>query len=106
MGPIARRYEHESDYSRVGEFLVRTYRTSGSHVNWLQPRWEYMHHHPLIRKLDLGPIGISTPPISVTLGIAPSPSDSMDYPPPARVACSRRAASSTWISAIRSRFNR
>ncbi len=58
MGLIARRYEHESDYSRVGEFLVRTYRTSGSHVNWLQPRWEYMHHHGFIRNLDLRPIGI------------------------------------------------
>ena len=58
MGLIARRYEHESDYSRVGEFLVRTYRTRGSHVNWLQPRWEYMHHHGFIRNLDLRPIGI------------------------------------------------
>ncbi len=55
---ITRGYEHDSDYSRVGEFLVRTYRTSGSHINWLQPRWEYMHHHPLIRRVDLRPIGI------------------------------------------------
>ncbi len=58
MRIIARCYEHASDYSKVGEFLVSTYRTSGSHINWLQPRWEYMHHHPLIRKLDFGPIGI------------------------------------------------
>ena len=58
MRIIARCYEHASDYSRVGEFLVSTYRTSGSHINWLQPRWEYMNHHTLIRKLDLGPIGI------------------------------------------------
>ena len=58
MRAIARRYEHASDYSRVGEFLVRTYRTTGSHVNWLQPRWEYMHHHAFIRNLDLSPIGI------------------------------------------------
>ncbi len=58
MRIIARCYEHDSDYSRVGEFLVRTYRTSGSHINWLQPRWEYMHHHALIREVDLRPIGI------------------------------------------------
>jgi len=58
MGLSSRRYEHESDYSRVGEFLVRTYRTRGSHVNWLQPRWEYMHHHAQIRRVDLHSIGI------------------------------------------------
>lgn len=58
MEPVARRYEHDSDYARVGEFLVRTYRTDGSHVNWLQPRWEYMHHHGFIRNLDLRAIGV------------------------------------------------
>ena len=55
---LARGYRHESDYSRVGAFLVRTYRTSGRHLNWLQPRWEYMHHHPLVRGVDLAPIGL------------------------------------------------
>ncbi len=58
MRVISRDYQHESDYSRVGEFLVRTYRTRGRHINWLQPRWEYMHHHPLVRGIDLRPIGI------------------------------------------------
>jgi len=58
MSIIARNYEHDSDYSRVGEFLVRSYRTSGSHINWLQPRWEYMHHHALIRGVELRSIGI------------------------------------------------
>ncbi len=58
MRIIARCHEHHSDYSRVGEFLVRTYRTSGSHINWLQPRWEYMHHHPLIREVELRSIGL------------------------------------------------
>ena len=58
MRIVARRYEHDADYSRVGEFLVRTYPCGGSHMNWLQPRWEYMHHHPLIRGVDLGGIGI------------------------------------------------
>ena len=58
MRIIARSYEHGSDYSRVGEFLLRTCQTSGSRVNWLQPRWEYMHHHPFIRRLDLSRIGL------------------------------------------------
>ncbi|MFH1313465.1 MAG: GNAT family N-acetyltransferase [Candidatus Eisenbacteria bacterium] len=53
-----RRYRHEDDYERVGQFLVRTYQATGNHINWLQPRWEYMHYHPLIRDVDLGPIGI------------------------------------------------
>lgn len=58
MELTARRYEHASDYSRVGQFLVRTYRTPGSHVNWLQPRWEYMHHHAFVRGIDLHSIGL------------------------------------------------
>lgn len=41
------RYEHATDYSRVGQFLIDTYRPGDRHDNWLQPRWEYMHYHPL-----------------------------------------------------------
>ena len=58
MEPTARRYDHAADYERVGEFLVRTYGAAGGHANWLQPRWEYMHHHPLIRSVDRGSIGL------------------------------------------------
>ena len=58
MRTSARRYDPDSDYGRVGEFLVRTYRRGGSHPNWLQPRWEYMHHHRFIRAIDLRRIGI------------------------------------------------
>lgn len=58
MSVVVRGYEHESDYARVGAFLVRTYRASGSDLNWLAPRWEYMHFHYFITKVDLRPIGI------------------------------------------------
>jgi GNAT superfamily N-acetyltransferase len=58
MTGSARAYDHATDYARVGEFLVRTYRPSGRHVNWLQPRWEYMHYHPLVRNVDLNTIGV------------------------------------------------
>ncbi len=58
MRIAVRQYSRDSDFERVGEFLLRTYRTSGSHINWLQPRWEYMHYHPLIRGLDLTAIGV------------------------------------------------
>jgi GNAT superfamily N-acetyltransferase len=58
MKAEARAYNHVSDYERVGRFLVRTYDTARSHVNWLQPRWEYMHHHPYIRRFDHTSIGV------------------------------------------------
>ena len=51
-------YNYDSDYERVSQFLVRMYRTSGKHINWLQPRWEYMHYHPLIEKVDLSSTGV------------------------------------------------
>ncbi|MCP4424718.1 MAG: GNAT family N-acetyltransferase [Chloroflexi bacterium] len=37
---------------------MKTYRTTGTHINWLQPRWEYMHYHPNIWDVDLNVIGI------------------------------------------------
>ncbi|MFC1737229.1 GNAT family N-acetyltransferase [Candidatus Hydrogenedentota bacterium] len=60
MSTTFRHYNHDSDYERVSQFLVKTYRTTGDHVNWLQARWEYMHHHPHIKtkRVDLGAIGI------------------------------------------------
>jgi predicted N-acetyltransferase YhbS len=54
-----RSYVHEKDYDRVNEFLVATYRPGEFFLNWLQPRWEYMHYHPFIKELDLSKIGIA-----------------------------------------------
>ena len=42
----------------VGRFLVRTYGTKSAHINWAQPRWEYMHYHSLIRRVQLSSIGV------------------------------------------------
>ena len=58
MRAMVRRYEHDRDYERVGRFLLTTYGTGSGHVNWLQPRWEYMHYHPLVCELDLTLIGV------------------------------------------------
>jgi len=58
MALTMRHYDHTVDYERVGRFLERTYRTSGGHINWTQPRWEYMHYHPYIRNVELKTIGI------------------------------------------------
>jgi GNAT superfamily N-acetyltransferase len=59
MQPVLRRYNHALDYWRVDHFLTRTYgRNTGGHVNWLQPRWEYMHYHPLIEGIERTTIGL------------------------------------------------
>ena len=58
MSPQVRRYNHAADLKKVGHFLVRTYRTTGGHINWLQPRWEYMHYHTLVEGVDLDAIGV------------------------------------------------
>ena len=51
-------YSHDADYERVSRFLVKTYSANANHINWLQPRWEYMHHHPYIRGVELSSIGV------------------------------------------------
>jgi hypothetical protein len=58
MQTTVRGYSHAADYANIGRFLVRTYGTMGGHINWLSPRWEYMHYHPLVRGVDLNSIGI------------------------------------------------
>ncbi|MFC1736385.1 GNAT family N-acetyltransferase [Candidatus Hydrogenedentota bacterium] len=58
MNTIFRHYNHEADYDRVAQFLVKTYRTTGDHINWLQPRWEYMHRCSTIKNVNLGLIGV------------------------------------------------
>jgi len=50
MNARVRRYEHPADFDRVGQFLTDTYRPGNRHENWLQPRWEYMHYHPMFDK--------------------------------------------------------
>ncbi|NLF31734.1 MAG: GNAT family N-acetyltransferase [Planctomycetes bacterium] len=58
MTATLRPYRHGRDYEAIGRFLVETYATGGAHVNWMQPRWEYMHFHPLIENVDLDTIGV------------------------------------------------
>ncbi len=53
-----RSYNQATDFARVGEFLVRNHDPIGGHRNWLQPRWEYMHYHPLIWDVDLSSAGL------------------------------------------------
>jgi len=58
MSITVRSYRYPDDFELVGQFLVNTYNVEGQHRNWLQPRWEYMHYHPLLDESSLDKIGI------------------------------------------------
>jgi predicted N-acetyltransferase YhbS len=51
MAPTKRGYRHPQDYDAVCEFLIRTHGGTVGHRNWVQPRWEYMHAHPMTAEL-------------------------------------------------------
>ena len=53
-----RPYDHAADFEAVCEFLVRTFGAENPHRNWLQPRWEYMHFHPYVRRVERATIGV------------------------------------------------
>jgi len=53
-----RPYSHEKDFDRIGYFLNETYQHGGKFSNWLQPRWEYMHFHTLVRDINIEKIRI------------------------------------------------
>ena len=68
MGPPAaasapevhvRAYAPKADFEAVSQMLVASHRPGAVFDPWLQPRWEYMHFHPLIRGLDLSRCGVA-----------------------------------------------
>lgn len=59
MSVALRPYEPSHDYERVARFLVGLYEPGPAMRNWLCPRWEYMHYHPLIENVDLTAIGLA-----------------------------------------------
>ena len=52
-----RPYDHAADFDTVGQFLIESYVPGRTLRNWLEPRWQYMHYHPLIEGLPLEQIG-------------------------------------------------
>jgi predicted N-acetyltransferase YhbS len=54
-----RRYRHDQDFYRIGDFLIEQYRGGENLLLWVQPRWEYMHFHPLIKETDIAKIGVA-----------------------------------------------
>ena len=53
MTVVARTYEHSRDYDAVHRFLIEVYQPGSQLLNWLPPRWEYMHAHPFIANVPL-----------------------------------------------------
>lgn len=53
-----RSYQGAKDYKLVNDFLIETYPQEGNYPNWLQPRWEYMHFHPMQDASNLDKIGM------------------------------------------------
>ena len=58
MSVKVRAYNHAVDYERVDRFLCDVYEPSDRLLNWLQPRWEYMHAHPFIENVPLQKIAV------------------------------------------------
>ncbi|MEA2001147.1 MAG: GNAT family N-acetyltransferase, partial [Actinomycetota bacterium] len=58
MNTAVRPYEHSKDYEAINRLLIDVYQPGEQLSNWLQPRWEYMHFHPLINDLPLERIGV------------------------------------------------
>jgi predicted N-acetyltransferase YhbS len=53
-----RSYDHDRDYEPVNRFLIDVYEPSDQLLNWVQPRWEYMHAHPFIENVPLHLIAV------------------------------------------------
>lgn len=41
-------YNHDQDYDRVANFLIKNYLPENRDGNFIEPAWEYMHFHPLM----------------------------------------------------------
>lgn len=53
MTVTARPYDPACDYEPISRFFIDVYEPSDHLLNWTQPRWEYMHHHPFIAEVPL-----------------------------------------------------
>ncbi|MFP4457946.1 MAG: GNAT family N-acetyltransferase [Clostridia bacterium] len=43
---IKKKYNHKIDYEKVNELLYDSFELD-KNINWVQPRWEYMHYHSI-----------------------------------------------------------
>ena len=56
MSITSRPYNRARDYERINQFLIDTYTVPQG--NWLGPRWEYMHFHPILDTSSMHKIGV------------------------------------------------
>ncbi len=59
MGFQIRSYRQDEDFDRIGDFLIEQYLFGDNLLLWIQPRWEYMHFHPLLKETDISKIGVA-----------------------------------------------
>lgn len=64
-----RAYRHPADYELVYDLLLELYEPDTRLPYWLGPRWEYMHAHPYIERVDLSSIGIAESAAGRVLGL-------------------------------------
>jgi GNAT superfamily N-acetyltransferase len=53
-----RNYTGRRDYQLIDDFLIEHYQPDNRDGNWIEPAWEYMHHHGLLDVSSLTKIGI------------------------------------------------
>lgn len=58
MGIKFRNYKHPVDYQRIDDFLIKQYQPGNNDGNWVEPAWEYMHHHSQFDSSSIEKIGI------------------------------------------------
>lgn len=65
-----RPYHHLGDDAAVQRLLLEAYPPGAEqYTTWLQPRWEYLHAHPLIDEVDLSRFGVAEDDEGRLLGI-------------------------------------
>jgi predicted N-acetyltransferase YhbS len=53
-------YDEKKHYNDVYQMLTEAFPMTGAYVQWMPPRWEYMHYHPNLNRSELSKIGIWT----------------------------------------------
>lgn len=53
-----RLYLNAVHYDAISQFLVDVFEPTEHMLNWMQPRWEYMHAHPFIAQVPLDKIAV------------------------------------------------
>ena len=64
-----RPYDPAHDYEPVSRFFIDVYEPSDRLLNWMQPRWEYMHFHTMSIGLPFDRCGVSEDETGINLEV-------------------------------------